>query len=348
MIAPAVGATALGFLAIAAAASEVRGLFGSGISPVALLVLGLLVASYVRGLQRPRMIGERAGPVQHGLFAAGILALALSFDAPLAPLGERLFALHQVQHLALRMIGPMLIVLAYPGPVMRAGFPRLWRRWLRGPRPALAGSAAFVARLPVAWVLLVAALYVWQVPAVHNAVVARPALATFAHLTMTAAGAVFFARVLDRRSPPAGPPQGARVLALVALVLSNILLGSLTTLKERVLYTAYDSAGRLYGLSPLADETIGGYTIWVPSSMVVIAAMLVVFNGWHRSEEQVWQRRLEWTGSNSAALEFPQTAAELRLKVAERNVRTGRTLALSAATMLLLVLATAITVATWG
>ena len=347
MTRPIAGVGALIFLTGAAVAAESANPFGASASPAALLALLFLVGLYIRGLRRPRLVGERIGPVRHGLFAGGVLALAGSLDAPLAPLAERLFALHQIQHLAVRMVGPMLLVLAYPGPVLRAGLPRAWRRSLGAPG-VVAARGQFLTSLPVAWGLLVAALYVWQVPDLHNAALTYPALATFAHFSMTTAGLLFFARVLDRRGPPVGAPQGARVLALVALVLSNILLGSLTTLKEQVLYTAYDAAGRLYGLAPLADETIGGYTIWVPSSVVVIIAMLVVFNGWNRTEERAWARRLEWTGSNSAALDYPETAEELHLKVAEPNRRVGRTLALAAATMFLIVLATAITVATAG
>ena len=345
---PTTGVVALNLVAGAAVAAESASPFGASASPTALLALLFLVALYIRGLRRPRLVGERIGPGRHGLFAGGVLALAASFDAPLAPLAERLFVLHQVQHLAVRMVGPMLILLAYPGPVLRAGLPHAWRRRLSAPGPVAAQAGRFLTRLPVAWVLLVAALYVWQVPEVHNAALSIPAMATLAHFSMTAAGLLYFSRVLDRRSPPEGTAEGARVLSLVALILSNILLGSLTTLKEQVLYTAYDAAGRLYGLAPLVDESMGGYTIWVPSSMIVIVAMLVVFNGWNRTEERAWARRLEWTGSNSTALDYPETAEELRLKVAEPNRRMGHTLALAAAAMFLIVLATAITVATAG
>lgn len=36
--------------------------------------------------------------------------------------------------------------------------------------------------------------------------------------------------------------------------------GALTTKKKVVLYTAYEDAGRLWKLAPLADDTAGGYT----------------------------------------------------------------------------------------
>jgi len=49
-------------------------------------------------------------------------------------------------------------------------------------------------------------------------------------------------------------------------------------------------------------------------------------------------------GSNSAALEFPETAEELRLKVAEPNRDMGRTLAIGALVMFFIVMTTVVTI----
>lgn len=320
--------------------------FGPALSPVALVAIVGLAWPYLRGAGRTRLVGERAGPVRHGLFAAGTLMLALAFAGPLAGAGQRLFTAHQVQHLMIRLLGPMLIVLAHPWPVLRAGLPRGIRRGLArsGDRPATRAAVRALTRLDGSFILLIAALYLWQVPALHNAAVTMPPLALLAHLGMTLAGLNFFAVVLDRRDAPEAATQSLRLLALVGVIVSNILLGSLTTMKETVLYTAYDDAGRLWNLAPMADETTGGYTIWVPSSFVIIAAIILVFNGWNAAEVRHWNARHLWTGSNSAALEYPETAYELRLKVTEPNRRMGRTLALVSAAMFATVIITGATI----
>ena len=49
-------------------------------------------------------------------------------------------------------------------------------------------------------------------------------------------------------------------------------------------------------------------------------------------------------GSNVAALEFPETAAELRLKVEKPNRDMGRTLALGAFAMFSIVMITLVTI----
>ena len=320
--------------------------FGPALSPVALALIGGLALLYIRGAVRPQLVRERVSTVRHSLFAVGAVLLVFAFAGPLATTGQRLFLAHQVQHLLIRLLGPILIILAYPWPVLLAGLPRGVRRGLRQfvSRPALSMLMRIVTRLDVSFALLIGTLYVWQIPALHNAALAMPPLALAAHLSMTLAGLNFFAVVLDRRDAPKGATQSLRLLALVGVILSNILLGSLTTMKETVLYTGYDIAGRLWGFTPLADETTGGYTIWVPSSFVIIAAIILVFNGWNAAEVRRWNARNDWTGSNAAALEFPETADELRLKTTEPNRRMGRTLALISAAMFATVMITGATI----
>ena len=319
--------------------------FGPALTPVVLAVLAGLIWLYLRGAALPRLVRERVGAIRHLLFVTGIILFALAFNAPFAPPGQQLFAAHQVQHLLIRLLAPMLLILAYPWPVLRAGLPHSWRHNLRdfGNRRPIEISTRLLSRLGVSFVLLIASLYLWQVPVLHNTALALPVLAMLAHLSMALSGLLFFAVVLDRRDIPRGAIQSLRVLALVGVILSNILLGSLTTMKTAVLYTGYDIVGRLWGLAPLADETVGGYTIWVPSSMVIIVAIILVFNGWNAAEMRHWNARHDWVGSNAAALEFPETAYELRLKVAEPNRRMGRTLALASATMFTIVMITAAT-----
>ncbi len=156
----------------------------------------------------------------------------------------------------------------------------------------------------------------------------------------------FFTLLLDPRDPPEGMRRGARLLCGIVVIVSNILLGSLMTLKEVVVYGATDPGA---GFTPLTDETIRGYTIWVPTSMIMIVAIVLVVNGWNRAEERRWNaRHTLMQQSNSAALEFPETAQELRLKVTRPNRDLGRTLAVAALSMFVVVMATAITVVSLG
>jgi putative membrane protein len=311
------------------------------LSPSSLILVAGIGWLYLRGLARPRLVGSPLSELRHAGVIAALALWLVTSNGPLAVAAHRLFALHQAEHLGLRLLAPLLFALANPWPALIAGLPRRARRAARW----LGRKLDLLRRLPVALALLIAWFYLWQVPGAHNAALASPALTLLAHLGMAVTGVNFFACVLDRRDSPKAHLQAPRVLAVTVVILSNILLGSLTTLKETVIYSGYDLAGRLWDFAPLADETVGGYTIWVPSSMVMIVAILFIITGWNAAEVRRWENRHAlMRQSNSAALEFPETAQELRLKVADPNRRVAGALAATSLSIFLVVMATAITI----
>lgn len=324
------------------------------ILPIVGLALGLL---YLRGIlfRRRRIVG-RTGSAQVVLFVSGLAVLLIATLPPLANLGTRLFYIHQIQHMALRLLGPILIALAHPGPVLIAGLPRRIRRAVWRPLRAKLVRLTFgeaVWRAPLILLLAVATIIVAEVPSIHNAALDDPALRSALHAALLAFGLALFVMLFDPgdlRDGVVATAQGARIYLLLGLILSNILIGALTTLKEVVVYTGYDANGRSALIDPLVDETAGGYTIWVPSSWLCLLAIIVVFSGWNRAEERQIARRFERpasnSGSNYAALMFPETAEELRLKVEDPNRKMAQTLGMGTAFIFVLVVSTAITVLT--
>src|SRR3546814_17938136 len=82
---------------------------------------------------------------------------------------ERMFFIHRLQHLVLHHLGPLLIIGAYPGQVMRAGLPMRWRYWLRDFRSGPAGRAVIGILtnkflIPSLFVFFV---IIWLVPVIH-------------------------------------------------------------------------------------------------------------------------------------------------------------------------------------
>lgn len=314
-------------------------------------LVALSLAVYLRGAYRRRTASTGKRVIRHALFLAGLLTIFLSLQSPIDPMGERLFVAHQIQHLMLRMVGPMLIALSYPEGVLIAGLPRLARRRIVAPLMANRGLAWVFSALTKPWAaftIFLLSLYFWQVPPVHNTALLDPVVHYAMHITMLIAGLLFFTMIFSRRATASNRGHGVRLFLLFATIVSNILLGALTTLKEIAVYTAYDIEGRLFGLTPLTDEASGGYVIWVPSNMMILVAIVLTIHGWNAAEERRFARRYEWTGSNTAALEFPETAAELRLKVAGPNRRMAQSLALGSLTIFVIVMVTATTVVTIG
>jgi putative membrane protein len=316
--------------------------FGYAISPVSLVSVSLAAWVYMRGLVRSARIRGTVSMWRQALFLAGLTCILAATNAPLASLGHSLFSVHQVEHLLLRLAGPLLFAVSQPWRLLQAGLNRRWHRYLG----ALGKSFAlrFLAHPVTAAAALITSLFIWQIPVLYGLAQRIAAIEVFAHFAMVLAGIWYFGMLFDPRDPPEGARRGARLISGFAVIVSNIFLGSLTTLKEVSLYASYQTAGTGL-LDPLSDETMGGYTIWVPSSMLMIAAIILVMNGWNAAEVRRWNSRYELVrGSNSAALEFPETAEELRLKVAEPNRDMGRTLAIGALVMFFIVMTTVVTI----
>ena len=316
--------------------------FGYAISPVSLVSVSLAAWIYMRGVARSTRLRGTVSIWRQALFFAGLTCILAATNAPLASLGHSLFSVHQVEHLLLRLAGPLLFAVSQPWRLLQAGLNRRWRRYLG----ALGKSIAlrFLAHPVTATAALITSLFIWQIPLLYGLAQRIAAIEMFAHFAMVLAGIWYFGMLFDPRDPPEGARRGARLISGFAVIVSNIFLGSLTTLKEVSLYASYQTAGTGL-LDPLSDETMGGYTIWVPSSMLMIAAIILVMNGWNAAEVRRWNSRYELVrGSNSAALEFPETAEELRLKVAKPNRDMGRTLAIGALVMFFIVMTTVVTI----
>ena len=311
----------------------------------------VIVAIYVRGAVRRRSVSQPVSITRHALFMTGMLALFLSLQSPIDPMGERLFLAHQIQHLLLRMIGPMLVVLSRPQGVLLAGLPDRARRGLAAPlmrSGALSATFDLLTGPAVAFILFVLSLYVWQIPPIHNAALLNPVIHWAMHLTMLAAGFLFFVMVFGRRDVPSAPPHILRVLLLFATIVANILLGAITVFKTAALYTAYDIEGRLFGIAPLTDETAGGFVLWVPASMMAIIAIIIVIYDWNLTENRRLRRGHRMSGPKHAVANAPGPDGGERARAAASSSRLGLLLGLVALTMFGLIIGTGVFVVSLG
>lgn len=249
------------------------------LSPGIVLPLAVLATLYVAGLLRRRTQSRRgrAGRARAAAFAGALLALFAGLESPLDALSEHLFWVHQVQHLALAMLVPILVMLAAPQPVLIAGLPpflrhRLLPRLLRRAPVRIAFGA--LTHPAVATLLLMAVMSVWQLPNVQDAALSNGTLHDWMHVSMLAAGLLFWWRVLDNRPPPVGASWFARLWMLEVAWMMSCLLGAYLLAKGTVLYPAYDHLG--LALSPLADEALGGTVIWLGGTIAFLSTGILI------------------------------------------------------------------------
>jgi putative membrane protein len=209
-------------------------------------------------------------------FYGGVLVAAFALLSPLHVLGESyLLSAHMVQHLLLTVVVPPLLLLGTAGwmlrPLLRVGPFRRLAGVLLTPIPAfLVFNAVFV---------------IWHAPPLYQLALTNPLVHAAEH-----SGLLLFALVAWW--PVYGPlpefprlPHGAQVLYLFFMSLPPTVLGAIITLAEVPIYARYWEAPRVFGLSPLADQQLGGLIMWIPGALAYFVALSVVFFLWleHRS-----------------------------------------------------------------
>ena len=218
-------------------------------------------------------------------FVAGVAAMFLALVSPLDVLSdEYLFSAHMAQHLILILFVPPLLI---------AGLSRAFVRSILA-APALARVERILSRPALAWPLAAAALWIWHWPVLYNAALASEDVHILEHLCFLVTATIFwwpiFAPVAEARMAPM-----AAIVYLATASVSNSVLAILLTFAAPGLYPAYthpaDSLGILpmirdgWGLTPAADQQLGGLLMWVPGGLVFLAAIIFVLARWYAEPE---------------------------------------------------------------
>ena len=258
------------------------------VNPLPTLVLLLVANLYLTGLSRWERPSHPVRLWQKVSFFSGLLFLFIALQSPLEALAEHMFSFHQLQHITLRMFGPLLILLGAPLTPMLRGLP-VWA--LRGVvRPVVGNRAArrayeILTNPIITTILFLSVLYIWQIPGAHNAALRNAALHEFMHMTMMASGFLFWWLVVDPKPHRSRLHYGLRVLYLGLIVIPNTLLGAAITFADHVLYSAYGDVEQILNMSLMTDQQIGGAILWVPGDMMSVIVAGCVMIMWYQHEE---------------------------------------------------------------
>jgi len=243
------------------------------------VVLGVGVAALAYALAWPR--GPRGGLARLACFMAALLVLLVALNGPLHDLSDYyLFSAHMVQHLLLTLVVPLLLLAGTPPWMADALVRRLGRA-----RPL--GALWRAATRPVpALVLYSVALIGWHLPGPYNAALEHHRLHILEHLVLIATALVAWWPVL---SPSVQLPRlhyGAQILYLFAFGIPMTVVAAMITSAEHTLYPFYAAAPRVFELTPLADQRLGGLIMWVPAGLIPLLAFTVVFFRWAAAEAE--------------------------------------------------------------
>jgi putative membrane protein len=253
--------------------------------PAVLAPIALLVFVYVRRFRQARAEagGRGAGPLQALAFAGAVLALLIALVSPIDSLGEDyLFSAHMLQHVLLGDVAPLLLLLSLSRVIMRP----LTRRLMRVER-ALGPFAHPVTGI-AAWLFL---MYLWHIPAMYDAALRHPLVHVLEHAFFFAAGICVWWPLIQP-VPMRRRLTGLQPLAYIGTAKVGLAaLGLYLTWSTSVFYPYYETVPRIWGLSAVQDQNVGGAIMMLEQSLTFVTVLAYVFVRMLSSSEAEERRR---------------------------------------------------------
>ena len=237
------------------------------LEPARLLPIAVAAFLYWR---RALTLRRRRSPVagwRQGLFALGLLLFLVAVASPIDRLGEeRLFSFHMLQHVLLGDLAALCVVAGLTGQLLR---------------PVLALGAVerlrFLAHPLVALPLWTANLFLWHLPVAYEAALGSGGIHALQHLCFFTFGALMWAPVVEILPGPMWFGTGWKLGYIVVVRLLETVLGNVFLWTGTVVYSTYERADRLWGISPLADQGLAGAVMMIEGSLVTLGALAWLF-----------------------------------------------------------------------
>lgn len=182
------------------------------------------------------ILSGRSANARAGLGALGLIVLV--FVSPLCALASALFSARVLHHVLLIAAVAPLLALAFPASRLPAP-----------PLGLLVGLQAVV-------------LWVWHMPAPYEWGIASLPGYWLMQATLLGSAWLLWRAVLspERQTAPA-------VVALIATVAQMGLLAALIVFAPQAIYAVHFTTTQAWGLSPLADQQLGGLLMWAPAAL---------------------------------------------------------------------------------
>jgi len=197
-------------------------------------------------------------------FGAGLVLVAAPLNSPLETIAaHRLLLVHLLQNALIADIAPLLVLLGLT-PAMRAWLDRHGARHIRA-RYAL-----------IAWIV---AWYGTHIAGFYNWALDSGWALNIEHALLIAGGLLFWWPIVSGRlSIPAG------LAYLGAGFVASSFLGLALIFSSKPLYSFYERAPRLWGLSPERDQNLGG--ILMNAEQTVVFLLAIGWYVWRLLEEE--------------------------------------------------------------
>ena len=226
---------------------------------IGLAALGAVYVWWARRLQaRPVTEGEEARRVRPGqrvAFFAGLAVIFASLNGPLHDLSDYyLFSAHMVQHLLLSLAVPPLLLVGTPGWMLR---PPLANR-------TVAAVARWVTKPTRCFIIFNVVISLWHLPPLYNTAMTYHPIHIVQHLTLMVASVLMWWPFLSPLPELPRLSYPGQMLYCFLMVIPMSIVSIYIAMADHVLYPAYSIAPRVWDITPMSDQQIGGLIMWIP------------------------------------------------------------------------------------
>ena len=226
-----------------------------------------------KGVEGPAPGGSPT-TAQRATFFGALLLIFLSLNGWLHDLSDSyLFSAHMIQHLLLTLVAPPLLIMGTPGWMLRPAL-----EW-----PVVGQVARWVTTAPRCFMVFNVVLAVWHLPPVYGLAMAYHNIHIVQHLCFMVAATLMWWPILSPLPELPRISYPAQMLYLFLMSIPMSLIAICIGYADHVLYPAYSSAPRIWGITPLQDQLIGALIMWVPGGLFFFVIISVVFFRWQQA-----------------------------------------------------------------
>jgi putative membrane protein len=240
----------------------------------------LVACVYLRGWLHLRAASANVIPVWRALsFFLGLFLIWVAVGSPLAAFDEEMLTVHMVQHLLLMTIAPPLMLVGAPVMPLLHGLPTQFVQSVLGPwlrRPSVQWIGRTLSEPALGWLAAAGALVGWHVPSAFTLALHSEGWHVVEHATFLTAGFLFWWPVVQPWPSVPVWPRWTMLPYLFSATLPCDMLSAFLAFCDRVVYPAYLSTPRPFGLSALEDQQCAGALMWTCVTFVYLVPATIL------------------------------------------------------------------------
>jgi putative membrane protein len=245
---------------------------------IGLLLLGALY--HWRAAHAPAVTDDGVAPTpslaQRATFHGALILIFFSLNGWLHDLSDfYLFGAHMVQHLLLTLVVPPLLIMGTPGWMLRPAL--AWR--------GVRLLARWVTDAPHAFLLFNLVIVVWHLPPMYESAMEHHNIHIVQHLCFMISAVLMWWPVLSPLPELPRLSYPGQMLYLFLMTIPMTLTAVCIAYSDHILYPAYASAPRMWGITPLQDQFFGALLMWIPGGFFFFTVISVIFFKWQKLDD---------------------------------------------------------------